>query len=59
MKINIFQWRYSPFLILGSLLLPINYAEAAVTCTASINDANLGDITPANADNESIVATLK
>jgi spore coat protein U-like protein len=68
MNINIFQWRYSLFLILIAVwLLPINNAQAAltVTCQAGMNTApggagivNFGTITPANANTESISGTL-
>lgn len=58
MKINIFQWRYSPFLMLLALWLPTGNAQAAVNCTASMPTVNLGDITPANADDKTISANL-
>lgn len=68
MNINIFQWRYSFFLILIAVwLLPINNAQAAlsVTCQAGMNTApggagivNFGTITPANANIQSISGTL-
>ncbi|MBB3107561.1 spore coat protein U-like protein [Psychrobacter luti] len=67
MKINIFQWRYSPFLILLPLLLPTGNAQAAlsVTCQAGMNTApgsagivNFGTITSTNANNASTTGTL-
>ena len=67
MKINIFQWRYSPFLILLPLLLPTVNAQAAlsVTCEAGMNTApggagivNFGTITSTNANNASTTGTL-
>jgi hypothetical protein len=67
MKINIFQWRYSPFLILLPLLLPTGNAQAAlsVTCEAGMNTApgskgivNFGTITGNNANTASTTGTL-
>ncbi len=67
MKINIFQWRYSLFLILLPLLLPIGNAQAAlsVTCEAGMNTApggagivNFGTITGSNANTASTTGTL-
>lgn len=69
MKINILQWRYSPFLILLPLLLPIGNANAAnlpnVTCTAGMNTTagstgivNLGTITAANANTANVDVQL-
>ena len=69
MNINIFQWRYSLFLILTtSLWLATSNAQAdnlTVTCTAGMNTTagstgivNLGTITPSNANNASIPVTL-
>lgn len=40
------------------LWLPIDNAQAAVNCTASMPTVNLGNITPANAGNANIPATL-
>lgn len=66
MNINIFQWRYSLFLILLPLWLS-THAQAAlsVTCKAGMNTApgsagivNFGTITSANANNASITGTL-
>lgn len=66
MKINIFQWRYSPFLMLGALWLPSSnvhsYPLTLVECQANIrtNPINIGNnITSANASNASIDATLE
>lgn len=67
MKINIFQWRYSPLLILLPLLLPTGNAQAAlsVTCEAGMNTApggtgivNFGTITGTNANNANTTGTL-
>lgn len=60
MKINIFQWRYSPFLILLPLLLPTGNAQAAlsVTCEADMSTVNFGTITDTNANNASTTGTL-
>lgn len=58
MKIDIFQWRYSPFLGLMVLWLPTGNVQAAVNCTASLPTVDLGDITPTNADNASIEANI-
>ena len=60
MKINIFQWRYSPFLILLPLLLPTGNAQAAlsVTCEAGMSTVNFGTITGTNANNASTTGTL-
>ena len=69
MNINIFKWQFSPFLILLALWLPIDNAQAAkllgVTCKAGLNATpgstgivTLSDITPANANNESVTVQL-
>lgn len=58
MKINIFQWRYSSFLILIALWLPTHSAQAAITCTASMTDVNLGSISSANSGSSTITGTL-
>lgn len=67
MKINIFQWRYSPLLILLPLLLPTGNAQAelSVTCEAGMNTApggtgivNFGTITGTNANNANTTGTL-
>ena len=62
MKINIFQWRYSPFLILPTLWLCAGNAQAAATCTANLNSGNViisNALTPSNVNSESITATLE
>lgn len=66
MKINIFQWRYSPFLMLGAFWLfssnVHSYPLTLVECQANIrtNPINIGNnITSANASNASIDATLE
>lgn len=56
---KIFQWHFGLYLVPLAFLLPTSNAQAAVNCTAMMASVNLGDITPANADNESITATLK
>ena len=58
MNIDIIQWRYSPVLMLLVLWLPAGNTQAAVNCTASMPTVNLGDITPENANNKTITATL-
>lgn len=67
MNINIFQWRYSLFLMLILLLWLSTNARAAlsVTCEAGMNTApggagivNFGTINSANANNENIKGTL-
>ena len=67
MNINIFQWRYSPLLMLLVLWVPADNAQAAVTvtCEAGMNTApggagivNFGTINSANANNEKIKGTL-
>lgn len=55
---KLFQWHFGLYLIPLAFLLPSINAQAAVNCTASMPVVNLGEITPANADNESISATL-
>ena len=62
MKINIFQWRYSTFLILPALWLCTSNAQAAATCTASLNAGSVSisnSLTPSNVNDESITATLE
>ena len=56
---KLFQWHFGLYLIPLAFLLPTSNAQAAVNCTASMPVVNLGEITPANADNEPISATLK
>lgn len=56
---KIFQWHFGLYLVPLAFLLPTSNAQAAVNCTAMMASVNLGDITLANADNESITATLK
>ena len=46
MKINIFQWRYSPFLGLLTLWLPTSNAQAAVNCTSTMSDMSFGNVYP-------------
>lgn len=67
MNINVFQWRYSLFLMLILLLWLSTNARAAlsVTCEAGMNTApgstgivNFGTINSVNANNENIKGTL-
>lgn len=65
MKINIFQWRYSPFLILGAFWLPSSNVHAIALlnaeCKANIrtNSINISNtLTPNNAANASVSADL-
>ena len=62
MKINVFQWRYSTFLILPALWLCAGNAQAAATCTASLNSGNViisNALTSSNVNSGSITATLE
>lgn len=56
LQIKTFQWRYSLLLMPIVLWLPTGNTQAATTfdCTASVSDVNLGNITPANADNSNL-----
>ena len=67
MNINIFQWRYSPFLMLMALFLPTHNVQAAltVTCQAGMNTVpgttglvNFGTITSDDVGSASISSTL-
>lgn len=67
MNINIFQWRYSPFLMLMALFLPTDNVQAAltVTCKAGMNTVagttglvNFGTITSDDVGSASISGTL-
>ena len=67
MNINIFQWRYSPFLMLMALFLPTDNVQAAltVTCKAGMNTVagtdglvDLGTITSDDVGSASISGTL-
>lgn len=67
MNINIFQWRYSPFLMLMALFLPTDNVQAAltVTCQAGMNTApgstgvvNFGTIISDDVGSASISSTL-
>ena len=44
MKVNIFQWRYSPFLLLGFGLFGSSTANAAINCTATMSDMSFGNV---------------
>lgn len=58
---NLFRWYYSPFLMLGTFWLAIGNANAAATCSASMNAGIVNianNLTADNADSESISATL-
>ncbi|KAA0913093.1 spore coat protein U domain-containing protein [Psychrobacter sp. ANT_WB68] len=58
MKINILQWRYSPFfMLLGFSLLGISTANAAINCTATMSDMSFGNVYPQSTQTDS-TATL-
>lgn len=58
MKINILQWRYSPFfMLLGFSLLGINTANAAINCTSTMSDISFGNVYPQSTQTDS-TATL-
>lgn len=59
MKINIFQWRYSPFLLLGFGIFGISPAHAAIkTCTATMSNLSFGNVYPQSTQTDS-TATLR